>query len=191
MRITILTALANLTRPILAVAVVMLLLVACSSSGDAERVEELEKAVAALAVPATTASPTQTAIPPSPQPTNTKLPDRINCAEVRGTDYRSPTEREWFIANCNPTPPPPPTPAPPEGMTATEAEAHASAFLRELVRTGREQGLDIVGVSFNCQAEQLISDGWLVECDALRIDGTVILGRTILVAPDGTANLFP
>ena len=30
----------------------------------------------------------------------TPLADRRNCAEIRGTDYRSESERQWFIANC-------------------------------------------------------------------------------------------
>lgn len=28
------------------------------------------------------------------------LPDRRVCAEIRGTDYRSASERTWFQANC-------------------------------------------------------------------------------------------
>jgi lipoprotein-anchoring transpeptidase ErfK/SrfK len=32
--------------------------------------------------------------------------DRSNCAEIRGTEYRSDGEREWFIANCVATPAP-------------------------------------------------------------------------------------
>jgi hypothetical protein len=30
----------------------------------------------------------------------TRLADRTNCAEIRGTDYRSEAERRWFLANC-------------------------------------------------------------------------------------------
>jgi hypothetical protein len=33
-------------------------------------------------------------------PTPTRLPDRTSCAEIRNTDYRSPAERQWFLANC-------------------------------------------------------------------------------------------
>ena len=33
------------------------------------------------------------------------LPDRTSCSAIIGTDYRSPSERAWYIANCpNPTP---------------------------------------------------------------------------------------
>jgi hypothetical protein len=30
----------------------------------------------------------------------TRLADRTTCADIRGTDYRSETERQWFLANC-------------------------------------------------------------------------------------------
>jgi hypothetical protein len=33
-------------------------------------------------------------------PTATRPADRTSCAEIRGTDYRSDSERAWFIANC-------------------------------------------------------------------------------------------
>jgi hypothetical protein len=32
--------------------------------------------------------------------TPTPLVNRANCTEIRGTDYRSETERIWFQANC-------------------------------------------------------------------------------------------
>jgi hypothetical protein len=39
--------------------------------------------------------------PRAASPTPGKLADRTNCAEIRGTDYRSDTERQWFLANCS------------------------------------------------------------------------------------------
>ena len=48
-----------------------------------------------------------------PTVTLTPLPDRHTCEEIRGTDYRSAVERQFFLQNCQPTPaPPPPTPPP-------------------------------------------------------------------------------
>lgn len=35
-----------------------------------------------------------------PRPTETPLPDRTSCDEIRGTQYRSVAEREFFLANC-------------------------------------------------------------------------------------------
>ena len=34
------------------------------------------------------------------RPTATALPDRTSCEEIRGTQYRSVTEREFFLENC-------------------------------------------------------------------------------------------
>ncbi len=46
--------------------------------------------------------------------TSTPLPDRRSCSEIRGTDYRSAAERQWYLDNCTgpalaPTPVPTPT----------------------------------------------------------------------------------
>ena len=59
-------------------------------------------------------------------PTETPLPDRTSCDEIRGTEYRSLTEREFFLANCinlpQETPTLDPTELPPlDGGTNTEA----------------------------------------------------------------------
>ena len=61
-----------------------------------------------------------------PTATHTPLPDRTDCDEIRGTDYRSPAEREFFLANCvnqpEPSPTIDPTELPPlDGGTNTEA----------------------------------------------------------------------
>jgi hypothetical protein len=41
-------------------------------------------------------------VPPAAQrtPTPGPLPDRQSCAEIRNTEYRSDTERQWFLRNC-------------------------------------------------------------------------------------------
>ena len=36
----------------------------------------------------------------APKATATPLPDRTSCDEIRGTQYRSVAEREFFLANC-------------------------------------------------------------------------------------------
>jgi hypothetical protein len=61
-----------------------------------------------------------------PTATQTPLPDRTDCDEIRGTDYRSATEREFYLANCvnqpEPSPTIDPTELPPlDGGTNTEA----------------------------------------------------------------------
>ena len=46
-------------------------------------------------------SPSQPANPTArPLPTATRIADRMNCDAIRGTDYRSESERLWFFANC-------------------------------------------------------------------------------------------
>jgi hypothetical protein len=37
---------------------------------------------------------------PATPPTRTPLADRTDCAAIRGTDYRSEAERQWFMVNC-------------------------------------------------------------------------------------------
>ncbi len=52
-----------------------------------------------------TATPTST---PTPTPTPTPKPDRSSCDQIRGTDYRSVSEREWFLDQCVTAAPPVP-----------------------------------------------------------------------------------
>jgi hypothetical protein len=61
-----------------------------------------------------------------PTATPTPLPDRTDCDEIRGTDYHSATEREFFLENCinqaEPSPTLDPTQLPPlDGGSSTEA----------------------------------------------------------------------
>jgi hypothetical protein len=61
-----------------------------------------------------------------PTATETPLPDRTTCEEIRGTEYRSVTERDFFRENCinqvEPSPTIDPTELPPlDGGTNTEA----------------------------------------------------------------------
>lgn len=37
---------------------------------------------------------------PETSPTPTPLPDRTSCSQIQGTNYRSETERTWFLQNC-------------------------------------------------------------------------------------------
>jgi LPXTG-site transpeptidase (sortase) family protein len=57
--------------------------------------------VPTLVVQVQTAEPIATATPePTAEPTEVVSNDRSDCAEIQGTEYRSPTEREWYLANC-------------------------------------------------------------------------------------------
>ena len=82
-----------------------------------------------------TPTPTETATP-TPTATSTPLPDRQNCDDVRGTKYRSPTEREWFLAGCVTPTVPAPTPVPqvePAAAPPPQAPAASYSSLEELV----------------------------------------------------------
>lgn len=47
-----------------------------------------------------TTTPFRPTVETTTQRTPTRLPDRTDCAEIRGSDYRSENERLWFIRNC-------------------------------------------------------------------------------------------
>jgi lipoprotein-anchoring transpeptidase ErfK/SrfK len=60
---------------------------------------------------------------PTPAATSTPLPDRTSCNEIRGTEYRSGSEREFYLGNCLPTPTPTPIVTPtraPPGVPGAE-----------------------------------------------------------------------
>jgi hypothetical protein len=40
--------------------------------------------------------------PPDAAPTPAPAENRQDCNAIRGTDYLSPEERDWFLANCVP-----------------------------------------------------------------------------------------
>lgn len=45
-------------------------------------------------------SPATVATPRSAVATATRLPHRTDCAAIRGTEYQSEAERQWFLVNC-------------------------------------------------------------------------------------------
>jgi len=63
--------------------------------GEAESSNNTIEATATPDADAATVTPTI-----GPRATETPLPDRTSCDEIRGTQYRSVSEREFFLANC-------------------------------------------------------------------------------------------
>jgi hypothetical protein len=61
--------------------------------GEAEQ----SNTIAATATPEDGLTVTPTT---GPRATETPLPDRTSCDEIRGTQYRSVSEREFFLENC-------------------------------------------------------------------------------------------
>jgi hypothetical protein len=95
----------------------------------------------ASATPAPTATPpppTAMPLPPTPTAIATALPDRTACDEIRGTDYRSETEQEWFRANCSPVVPPSTQTPPDASPTGPEpgATPSCSATRASLIESG-------------------------------------------------------
>ena len=87
------------------------------SGSSASPAEPLNVAISVAPTQTPSPSPAFSAIPspPLPSPVPTRLSDRTDCASIRGSDYRSETERQWFAANCAAAP----TPAPAGGTAAT------------------------------------------------------------------------
>lgn len=72
-----------------------------SGGGDEDNPQAAAPTVAPTrSVAVATAVPTAAA---TPQPTATVLADRTDCAAIRGSDYRSTAERDWFNKNCTGT----------------------------------------------------------------------------------------
>jgi lysophospholipase L1-like esterase len=94
---------------------------ACGGSGNAQDVSTATSlpatSVPTLPPPTPTTAPLPTD-PPAVDPTATPGPtsvsatgDRTSCDAIRGTDYRSASERVFFLANCIASATAPPTPA--------------------------------------------------------------------------------
>ena len=47
-----------------------------------------------------TVTPTATPVPPAPTATPGEVANRADCNQIRGTQYHSPEERTWYLANC-------------------------------------------------------------------------------------------
>ena len=82
--------------------VLLAIVLVVSARGGGEGLTQVRSPTAApsTVVSDVLAASTPTRIPPTKPPAATKLPDRNDCDAMRGTDYRSPAERDWFLANC-------------------------------------------------------------------------------------------
>jgi hypothetical protein len=126
-----------------------------------------------------TATPFPTPTTPAEKPSPTGPSDRHDCDEIRGTAYRSESEREWFLINCEvtsvanplidepsePAPPPavppsqPPQPTPDTGVSAGEAISLAVDWM------AGNSGLQYSITEGSCSAVAFGSK-WVVTCTA-------------------------
>jgi len=71
------------------------------TGGDNDSASAVPTVTATRQVVAQAATPTAVrTVAPTPAATPTVLADRTDCAAIRGTDYRSAAERDWFNKNC-------------------------------------------------------------------------------------------
>ncbi len=59
-----------------------------------------QKLATATAVAPTPAAVGSADAPPAPPRQVLALTDRVDCSLIRGTEYRSESERAWYLANC-------------------------------------------------------------------------------------------
>ncbi len=98
------------------------------AAAETPTTQALAAAASATQAPTQAPAPTSTPVPPSPVPPTAvpQLPDRTNCNDIRGTDYRSASEEAFFRANCAGTGAPAPTARPVTGAPPPPAPAQAN-----------------------------------------------------------------
>ena len=156
-----------------------------AASGPTSTPAELVYQIAPTATITPTGQPTSTPAPVTataePKATQTPRPaDRTDCAAIRGTAYRSPSERDWFVANCDEqsvsappratdpgptappsTAPPAPSPTPIPSFTASDAIALGTAWW---LANEAPVGYGVNGGS--CNASSTGGQQWVVNCQA-------------------------
>lgn len=109
----------NFLAGVAAMALVIGALGAAYALGSSGGMDESRVAMATISEATPTGIPSPSTSMPSPEtpipPPPTSEPviqlfDRTTCAEIRGTDYRSDSERLWFVVNCRVMPAPEPQP---------------------------------------------------------------------------------
>jgi predicted secreted Zn-dependent protease len=102
--------------------------------------------------------------PPSPTPqvaaAPETLPDRTECDEIRGSPYRSASERDFFLQSCAEAPPPEPA------VSAPSVTADVSDGCEENVQitTSRsDQTYDVTGTNIDEIADSLSANAPLIE----------------------------
>jgi len=139
----------------LAVIIAVAAIAAASLSGDGREKSSAPAGATTLSAEVGGAQPPATPAPPTPtpEPEPTSLPDRTSCEEIRGTDYRSEQEHQFFIASCIPTlapVPPTSTPLPQPAGPAAQPAATTTAPPRAITPTIEGVWLlfDEIGVNF-------------------------------------------
>ena len=114
---------------------------------------------------------------PSPSPTaqtavsTQLLQDRDNCEEIRGTDYRSTAEREFFLENCIEQSPPAISEATADAPSVGTDSSDDCEQNVEIVTTRSDQTYNVTGLSLDEIAGSL-------DANAPQIEGGTAYGLT-------------
>ena len=105
-----------------------------------------------------------TEVPPLPSPegaaTAQALPDRTSCDEIRGTSYRSPSERDFFLESCTQ----PALPQPAAGAPSVSADTSVECIESIEITTVRsDQTYDVAGTNVEEIADSLSANAPQVE----------------------------
>ncbi|HEX5370384.1 MAG TPA: acyltransferase family protein [Dehalococcoidia bacterium] len=112
-----------------------------------------------------------------------QLENRANCDMIRGTDYHSPDERQWFLANCIVAPPPAEAPVqtqgPPIAKPPVLTTAPSVTAIGDSVMLGAAYSLaaSIPGIDVDAQVGRQVSEAvqLLSQRAASNLLGSVIL----------------
>ena len=123
--------------------------------GDSEATRTVQATPIAQPVVEVSVAPRPTASP-TPRPGPTPLPDRSDCATIKGTPYRSDTEREYYLANC--------TAPSAAGAPSISADTSATCSIDIKIETSRnDRTFDVNGLTVDQINASLQANGPLVE----------------------------
>ena len=111
------------------------------------------------------AAPTDVAEPAAPSP------DRTSCDEIRGTPYRSASEREYFLQDCLIEPTAGPQPSGEQAPVVAVDTSGSCSTSVEITTTRSDETYDVSGTNLNEIAESL-------QENAPQVDGETAYGLT-------------
>jgi predicted secreted Zn-dependent protease len=126
---------------------------------------------AATSLSSPPAAPTEIPALPTPEGAQQPLPDRATCDEIRGTDYRSDSERDFFRTTCV-TAPTPVTQLPSVNLPASPADTDAGCETSVAIESSRsDNSYDVAGTTLEEIADSL-------DANAPQLEGGPAFGLT-------------
>ncbi len=129
-------------------------------SGEDSEPPQTTQSTAVPTQPASVSSPTpRPAATVTPRPNTTAPTDRSSCAEIKGTPYRSDTERAFYLANCAAT-----TQSTGASPPNTSVDTSPSCSTDIQIKTSRTDGtFDVSGTTLDQIDASLQANGPVVE----------------------------